>query len=45
APPRALGMLRQAYTASVRGAVRTEIDKDLVKVPVYEIEKRLFSNG
>ena len=43
APPRALGMLRQAYTASVRGAVRDEIDKDLVKIPVYEIEKRLFS--
>ena len=43
APPRALGVLRQAYTASVRGAVRDEIDKDLVKVPVYEIEKRLFS--
>ncbi len=43
APPRALGMLRHAYTASVRGAVRSEIDKDLVNVPVYEIEKRLFS--
>jgi len=43
APPRALGVLRQAYTASVRAAVRDEVDKDLVKVPVYEIEKRLFS--
>jgi protein required for attachment to host cells len=43
AAPRALGMLRQSYTPSVRGAVRNEIDKDLVKVPVYEIEKRLFS--
>jgi protein required for attachment to host cells len=43
AAPRALGMLRQSYTPSVRGAVRDEIDKDLVKVPVYEIEKRLFS--
>jgi len=43
APPRALGMLRQAYTAPVRGALREEIDKDLVKVPVYDIEKRLFS--
>ncbi len=43
APPRALGVLRQAYTASVRGAVRNEVDKDLVKMPVYEIEKRLFS--
>jgi protein required for attachment to host cells len=43
APPRALGVLRQAYTAPVRGAVRGEVDKDLVKVPVYDIEKRLFS--
>ena len=42
AAPRALGMLRQSYTPSVRGAVRSEIDKDLVKVPVYDIEKRLF---
>ena len=42
AAPRALGMLRQSYTPSVRGAVRNEIDKDLVKVPVYDIEKRLF---
>ena len=43
AAPRALGMLRRAYTASVRAAVRDELDKDLVKMPVYEIEKRLFS--
>jgi protein required for attachment to host cells len=42
AAPRALGVLRQAYSHSVRGAVRSEIDKDLVKVPVYDIEKRLF---
>ena len=43
APPRALGMLRKAYTASIRGALQQEIDKDLVKVPIYEIEKRLLS--
>src|SRR3954468_10437992 len=41
APPRALGVLRQAYSPALREAVRVEIDKDLVKVPVYEIEKRL----
>jgi protein required for attachment to host cells len=43
APPRALGMLRQAYTPHVRGALRAEIDKDLVHVPIHDIEKRLFS--
>ncbi len=41
APPRALGMLRQAYSNGLRDAVKAEIDKDYVKMPVYEIEKRL----
>jgi protein required for attachment to host cells len=41
APPRALGVLRSAYSTALKGAVRAEIDKDLVKVPVHEIEKRL----
>jgi protein required for attachment to host cells len=41
APPRALGMLRPAYSSALRSAVRLEIDKDLVKLPVHEIEKRL----
>ena len=41
APPRALGMLRQAFSAAVRSAIRAEIDKDYVKMPVYEIEKHL----
>jgi protein required for attachment to host cells len=41
APPRALGMIRQAYTQHVRGALRAEIDKDFVKLPVHEIEKHL----
>jgi protein required for attachment to host cells len=41
APPRALGVLRSAYSATLKEAVRVEIDKDLVKVPVHEIEKRL----
>ena len=34
-------MIRQAYTPRLREAVRVEIDKDLVKMPVHEIEKRL----
>lgn len=41
APPRALGVLRQAYSNGLRGAVRAEIDKDYVKMPVHEIEKAL----
>ncbi|GIK79684.1 MAG: host attachment protein [Pseudorhodoplanes sp.] len=41
APPRALGVLRQAYSTHVRDAVRKEIDKDYVKMPVHEIEKHL----
>jgi protein required for attachment to host cells len=43
AAPRALGMLRHAYTAPIRGALREEVAKDLVRMPTYEIEKRLFS--
>src|SRR5476651_1251746 len=41
APPRALGVIRQAYSPALRAAVRVEIDKDLVKLPVHEIEKHL----
>jgi len=41
APPRALGMIRPAYSHAVRGAVRAELDKDLVRHPVHDIEKHL----
>ena len=41
APPRALGVIRQAATPNLRKAVRAEIDKDYVKMPVHEIEKHL----
>lgn len=41
APPRALGVLRPAYSHALKGAIRAEVDKDLVKLPVHEIEKRL----
>jgi protein required for attachment to host cells len=41
APPRALGVLRQAYPNGLREAVKAEIDKDYVKLPVHEIEKKL----
>lgn len=41
APPRALGVLRQHYTHALKQAVREEVPKDYVKMPVYEIEKHL----
>ena len=39
APPRALGMIRPAYSQGLRGAVRAELDKDLVKLPVLRDRK------
>jgi protein required for attachment to host cells len=41
APPRALGVLRPAFSHTLKGAIRAELDKDLVKMPVHEIEKHL----
>jgi len=41
ASPRALGMIRPAYSHTLRAAVRAEVDKDLVKLPIHEIEKHL----
>lgn len=41
APPRALGMIRPHYGHALREAVRAELDKDYVKMPVHEIEKHL----
>jgi protein required for attachment to host cells len=41
APPRALGMLRPAYSHALKGALRAELDKDFVKMPVHEIERHL----
>ena len=41
AAPRALGMLREAYSPAIRLALRGEIDKDYVKVPIRKIEKHL----
>jgi protein required for attachment to host cells len=41
APPRALGVLRPAYSHALRSALRGEIDKDLVRMPVPDIERHL----
>jgi len=41
APPKALAVLRRELSAQANAAVQSEFDKDLVKLPVYEIEKHL----
>jgi protein required for attachment to host cells len=43
ASPRALGMIREVYSPAVHKAIRAELGKDLVNVPIHEIEKQLFS--
>ncbi|QOZ09022.1 host attachment protein [Bradyrhizobium sp. CCBAU 51765] len=45
ASPRALGMIRADYSDAVRKALQGEVSKDLVKLPVYEIEKQLLLSG
>jgi protein required for attachment to host cells len=34
-------MIRPAYSHALRAAVRAEVDKDLVKMPIHEIGKHL----
>ena len=41
APPRALADLRKAFHADVKSRIVAEIDKDLTKHPIYDIEKHL----
>ena len=43
ASPRALGMIRADYSAAVRKALHGELHKDLVRMPVHEIEKQLLT--
>jgi protein required for attachment to host cells len=42
APPRALGVLRPLLSAVAAAILRGSLDKDYVKLPVSEIEKRLM---
>lgn len=42
APARALGVLRHTFTEHVRKAVEAEVEKNLVRMPVHEIERHLF---
>jgi len=41
APPRALGLIRPVWSQGLRTVIRDEVDKDLVKLPVREIERHL----
>ncbi len=43
APPRALADLRKAFHDDVKKKIVAEIDKDLTKHPVYDIEKHLMN--
>jgi protein required for attachment to host cells len=45
APPRALGVLRDAFTRAVSAAVRREIRKDWVKRPIWEIERGVMAEA
>ena len=41
APPRALADLRKAFHDDVKKKIVAEIDKDLTRHPIYDIEKHL----
>lgn len=41
APPRTLAELRHSFHSEVKNRIVAEIDKDLTKMPIYEIEKHL----
>jgi protein required for attachment to host cells len=41
APPRAIGVLRRSYSSHVRQAIRAEVEKDYVKLPLDEITRHL----
>jgi protein required for attachment to host cells len=43
APPRTLAQLRHAFHADVKKRILVEIDKDLTKYPIAEIEKHLMA--
>ncbi|WOJ90128.1 host attachment protein [Methylocapsa polymorpha] len=45
APAHALGLIRKSSSATVRSAVRAEVDRDLTHLPVYEIEKHLLKQN
>ena len=45
APPRTLADLRGAFHADVKACIIAEINKDLTRQPVWEIEKHLTGDA
>lgn len=45
APPRMLAALRHSLDGELRSAIIAEVDKDLTKQPVHEIERLLTDHG
>lgn len=45
APPRTLAELRRVFHADVKARIVAEVNKDLTKEPVWEIEKHLFARN
>ncbi|MDP3075923.1 host attachment protein, partial [Bradyrhizobium sp.] len=45
APPRTLAELRDAFHSDVKACIIAEINKDLTKQPVWEIEKHLTGDA
>lgn len=41
AAPRALGMIRHCYSPAVRHAIRAEVGKEYIHMPLHEIENKL----
>jgi protein required for attachment to host cells len=45
APPRTLAELRDAFHSDVKACILAEINKDLTKHPIAEIEKRFTGDA
>ena len=41
APPRAIGVLRRAFSPRMKNVVRHEVEKDYVHMPIWEVERHL----
>jgi protein required for attachment to host cells len=41
APAHAIGLLRRAFSPTVRKAIEAEVERDYVQLPLYEMEKHL----
>jgi protein required for attachment to host cells len=45
APPRTLAELRRVFHADIRHRIVAEVNKDLTKEPIWEIERHLFAQN